>query len=122
MFAVKAKITTPDEFHSLDPSFYRTQTPLTLAFALSDYGVQSRGLKNFILDLDKPPTASLKIGNIYVMLSRVSSWNDVAILRPFNESIFHSAPDAALLAYDEYLEQQNEDTKKELEDVCKSFE
>jgi hypothetical protein len=36
MFTVKARITTPDEFHSNDSSFYRTQTPLTPAFALSD--------------------------------------------------------------------------------------
>jgi hypothetical protein len=56
------------------------------------------------------------------MMSRASNWEDVAILRPFNESIFHSAPDAALQAYDEYLEQQNENTKMELENICKSFE
>jgi hypothetical protein len=56
------------------------------------------------------------------MILRASSWDDVAILRSFNKSIFHGAPDVALLAYDEYLEKQNEDTRKEMEEICKSFE
>jgi hypothetical protein len=38
-------------------------------------------------------------------------------LRPFNETIFLGATDAAFLAYDEYMEKQKEDAKNEMEDV-----
>jgi len=33
----------------------------------------------------------------YVMLSRISSWDDLAILRPFEESVLQRVPDERLL-------------------------
>ena len=38
------------------------------------------------------------------MLSRVTCWESLAILRPFDESIFEMKPDEKLMRYDKYLE------------------
>ena len=40
-----------------------------------------------IFDLRKPPSGHLLSLNIYDMLSRVSNWEDLAILRPFEDSM-----------------------------------
>ena len=85
-------------------SFLCTQIPLTSAFSLSDHKVQGKGLKNSILDLHRPPTGIFKSENLYVMLSRTSNWEDVAILRPFEDMIFSAQPNEKLLRYDIYLE------------------
>ena len=106
----KAIVKTPKEFGT-PVSFSRTQIPLTPAFAMSDYRVQGRGLNTFIVDLQRPPTGSLKLENIYVMLSRASNWEDISILRRFDESIFQAKADETLMEYDKYLQSQNEATK-----------
>ncbi len=46
--------------------------------------------------------------NLYVMLSRVTCWENLAILRPFDDSIFDMKPDENLLKFDEYLEEMDE--------------
>jgi hypothetical protein len=53
--------------------------------------------------------------NIYVMLSRAASWKEVAILRPFEESILQTIPDKRLTLYNQYLKSQDEATKLALE-------
>src|SRR5271169_3249977 len=68
-----------------EKSFLRTQIPLTSAF--SDHKVQGKEFRNSILDLHRPPAGSLKTENLYVMLSRTSNWEDVEILRPFDDRI-----------------------------------
>ena len=95
-----------------EKSFQRTQIPLTSAFSLSDHKVQGKGLRNSILDLHRPPTGSFKIENLYVMLSRTSNWEDVAILRPFDDRIFNVQPNEKLLRYDIYLEDQDKMTQQ----------
>jgi len=88
-------------------TFTRTQIPLTHAFALSDHKVQGKGLPKSILDLQKPPSGHFTLENFYTMLSQTSQWEDMAILRPFNDDIFKAKPDERLVEYDVYLEQQN---------------
>lgn len=93
-------------------TFTRTQIPLTHAFALSDHKVQGKGLAKSILDLQKPPTGQCALENWYSMLWRTSDWDDMAILRPFNDNIFSAKPDIWLVKYDVYLEKQNERTEE----------
>ena len=38
------------------------------------------------------------------MLSRVTCWESLAILWPFDDSIFEMKPDEKLMRYDKYLE------------------
>src|ERR1700738_2704894 len=90
IFTVKARISTLDEFRSSD-FYFRARRHHNISFRAIRLRCAKSRPQNFILELNKPPTSSLKIGNIYVMLSRASSWDDVAILRLFNESIFHGA-------------------------------
>ena len=47
-------------------------------------------------------------------LSRISNWDDLAILRPFEESILQGVPDERLSAYDSFLDQMHMDTKRQL--------
>jgi hypothetical protein len=65
----------------------------------------------FILDLRRPPTGRLDLQNIYVMLSRTAKWEDLAILRPYQDDIFDVAPDPHYLNYDRYLKEQHQQTK-----------
>ena len=56
--------------------------------------------------------------NLYVMLSRVTCWENLAILRPFDDSIFEMKPDENLLKFDEYLEDMDDNNVVE----CMSIE
>ncbi len=93
-------------------SFLRTQIPLTSAFSLSDHRVQGKEFRNSILDLHRPSTGSFKTENFYVMLSRTSNWEDVEILRPFDDRILSAQPNEKLLRYDIYLEGQDRMTQQ----------
>jgi hypothetical protein len=55
----------------------------------------------------------MSLQNLYVMLSRVTCWENLAILRPFDESIFDMKPDENLLKFDEYLENKDDNTMVE---------
>lgn len=101
-------------------TFTRTQIPLTHAFALLDHKVQGKGLPKSILDLQKPPSGHFTLENLYTMLSRTSEWEDMAILRPFNDDIFKTKPDERLVKYDVYLEQQNKRTEEIYEQEMQS--
>jgi len=101
-------------------TFMRTQIPLTHAFALSDHKVQGKGLPKSILDLQKPPSGHFTLENFYTMLSRTSDWDDMAILRAFNDDIFKMKPDERLTKYGVYLKDQNEKTKRRYEQEISS--
>jgi len=79
---------------------------------------EGAGLVNVILDMKRPPTGQIGLENIYVMLSRMSSWDDLAILRPFEESVLQRVPDERLSVYDEFLKQMHRDTKHQLVREC----
>ena len=93
-------------------TFLRTQIPLTHAFSLSDHKVQGKGLAKSILDLQRPPSGHFTLENFYTMVSRTSEWEDMAILRPFEDSIFNTKPDDRLTKYGFYLEAQNNRSKQ----------
>ena len=88
---------------------------MTLGLSLSDFRVQGKGLISTILDMKRPPTGRLGLENIYVMLSRISSWDGLAILRPFEDSVLQGVPDERLDAYDEFLEQMHIDTRSRVD-------
>jgi len=93
-------------------TFDRTQIPLTSAFSMSDFRVQGKGLRDGIFDLKKPPSGRLLLANIYVMLSRVSNWEDLTILRPFEDGVLQSKADDELTAYDEILKFWDMETER----------
>jgi hypothetical protein len=58
------------------------------------------------------------------MVSRVTCWENLAILRPFDDSIFEMKPDENLMKFDEYLEEMDDNTAVEsmsIEKVKKSI-
>jgi len=87
---------------------------------MSDHRVQGMSLKNFIVDLRRPPDGKLKIENIYVMLSRATEWNDFAILCDFDDDIFCSDGERsrAIDNYNQYLSGQDTLTQLELQAEC----
>ena len=50
----------------------------------------------------------MDLQNLYVILSRITYWENLAILRPFDDSIFDMKPDENLLKFDEYLEEMDD--------------
>jgi hypothetical protein len=79
---------------------------------MSDYRVQGRGFnQKFIIDLDRPPDNHLRLQNTYVILSRMTKWNDLAILRPFDDGVLRGGCDEKWMEYNEVLERENEVTK-----------
>lgn len=63
-------------------TFSRTQLPIVPAYAFTDYKSQGRTLAKAIIDI----AGCLLLQSLYVMLSRVGSLDDVAILRFFPQS------------------------------------
>jgi hypothetical protein len=113
---MKQSITIPKEYgHAVSTrnksTFDRIQIPLTCGFAMSDFRVQGNGLSKGIFDLKKPPSGRLLAANIYVMLSRVSNWEDLAILRPFEDSVLSSLADEELMEYEQYLVDMDRETE-----------
>jgi len=116
IMATKQSIAIPKEYGQTSSTrnkstFERIQIPLTCAFAMSDFRVQGNGLKKAIFDLKKPPSGRLLAANIYVMLSRVSNWEDLAILRPFEDSVLSGHADPELTTYEQYLSDMNRQTE-----------
>ena len=56
--------------------------------------------------------------DLYVMLSWVTCWENLAILRLFDDSIFEMKADENLLKFNEYLEDMDDNTIVE----CMSME
>jgi hypothetical protein len=69
-------------------------------------------MTNYIIDLRRPPHGKLTLENIYVMLSRATTWNDFAILCPFEDDLFlKNKPNRELRDYHRYLLSQYDKTK-----------
>jgi hypothetical protein len=104
IMCIKEIMTAPKSFQAgTNKSFYRTQIPLMPGFSMSDFKVQGRGFnQKFIIDLFKPPDKRLALQNIYVMLSRMTKWENLAILRPFDDSIFRVPCDERWIKYNEF--------------------
>lgn len=74
------KYTSSDNTNSY--TFRRTQLPIVPAYAFTDYKSQGRTLAKAIIDI----AGCLTLQSLYVMLSRVGSLEDVAVLRFFPQS------------------------------------
>jgi hypothetical protein len=61
----------------------------------------------FILDLEKLSTLTLNLENIYIILSRVLDWENLAILREFDEKIFNRYSKEKLMEYNKKLKLLN---------------
>jgi hypothetical protein len=87
--------------------------------------VQGDGINmKVIVDLEKPPNGRMTLQNLYVMLSRVICWENLAILTPFDDSIFDMKPDENLLKFDEYLEEMDDNIAVEcisIEEIKRSI-
>ena len=75
---------------------------------MSDHRVQGMNLTNYIIDLRRPPNSRFRLENLYVMLSRATTWSDFAILCPFDDDIFlKNKPNEELQEYNQYLKDQD---------------
>ncbi|KAH7912389.1 hypothetical protein BJ138DRAFT_1134788 [Hygrophoropsis aurantiaca] len=72
--------------HGVRFSVNRKQLPLLPAYAFTDFKVQGKSFSKVILDL----SSARYLQNAYVMLSRASSLDGVAILRLFGSRVIHS--------------------------------
>jgi hypothetical protein len=79
--------------------------------------VQGTSLNNYIIDLRRPPAGKFQLENLYVMLSRATTWNDFAIPCDFEDSIFRrSDSNEPLERYSEYLQRRNLETQQKFRD------
>ena len=70
----------------------RTQLPLTLAYAFTDYRSQGQTLQPVMIDIGPPPHGHLTPFNIYVALSRGTSRDNIRLLHDFDETLLQQHP------------------------------
>ncbi|CAF4065605.1 unnamed protein product, partial [Adineta steineri] len=70
----------------------RTQLPIVPAYAMTTHKCQGKTLTSGIIDLVPPPYAKSDLANVYVPVSRFTSADTMAILRPFPQSILNQKP------------------------------
>ena len=106
----------------------RTQLPLTLAYAFTDYRSQGQTLQPVIIDIGPPPHGYLTAFNIYVALSRGTDQQNIRLLRDFDESLLQQHPSEYLRIEDDRLKKLNEITMKiwsirtkSIEKVCSLY-
>ena len=92
-------------------SVNRTQLPLTLAYAFTDYRAQGQTLEPVIVDIGPPPHGSLTPFNIYVALSRGTGRSNIRLLRDFDARLLQQHPSEYLRLEDERLKVLDEKTK-----------
>jgi hypothetical protein len=90
----------------------RTQLPLTLAYAFTDFRSQGQTINPLIVDIASPPYGYLTPFNIYVALSRATGRKNIRLLRDFDEKFLQQHPSEYLRLEDTRLCQLNELTKK----------
>jgi hypothetical protein len=90
----------------------RTQLPLTLAYAFTDYRSQGQTLEPVIVDIGSPPYGHLTPFNIYVALSRGTGRSTIRLLRDFDASLLQQHPSEYLRLEDDRLSALNEATKE----------
>ena len=88
----------------------RTQLPLTLAYAFTDYRSQGQTLYPVIIDVGRPPFGHLTPFNMYVALSRGTGRDNIRLLRDFDPTLLQQHPSEYLRLEDERLTKLNEST------------
>lgn len=89
----------------------RTQLPITLAYAFTDYRGQGQTINYVIVDIGWPPSGGLTPFNAYVALSRSSGAQTIRLLRDFESSLFTKHPSEFLRNEDRRLERLDKETK-----------
>lgn len=93
-------------------SVTRSQLPLTLAYAFTDYRSQGQTLQPVLVDIAPPPYGHLTPFNIYVALSRGTGRDNIRLLRDFDHTLLQQHPSEFLRLEDERLQKLNESTKE----------
>ena len=70
----------------------RCQLPLIPAYALTTHKCQGKTLQSAVIDIVPPPYAKPDLAQTYVPVSRFTSLEAMAILRPFPRSILNQKP------------------------------
>ncbi|KAF8978920.1 hypothetical protein BDQ17DRAFT_1318214 [Cyathus striatus] len=89
----------------------RSQSPITAAYAFTDYQAQGQMIPSVIVDVAIPPSTGHNFFNLYVTSSRSSSRTSIRLFRDFDNAIFMHGQDAELLAKDDRLERAATQTK-----------
>ena len=76
----------------------RCQLPLIPAYALTTHKCQGKTLESGVIDIVPPPYAKPDLAQTYVPISRFTSLETMAILRPFPRSILNQKPHPDMLA------------------------
>ena len=92
-------------------SVNRTQLPLTLAYAFTNYRAQGQTLEPVIVNIGPPPHGLLTPFNIYMALSRGMGQDNIQLLRDFDEKLLQQHPSEYLRLEDERLKMLDEKTK-----------
>ena len=71
---------------SLSPSVKRTQFPLTLAWESTVHKVQGLSIEQSVIDFDLRKQKSLGPGQIYIVLSRVKTYDNLYCIGEFKKS------------------------------------
>ena len=93
-------------------SVTRSQLPLTLAYAFTDYRSQGQMLQPVLVDIVPPPYGCLTPFNIYVALSRGTGRDNIRLIRDFDHTFLQQHPSEYLRLEDESLQRLNELTKE----------
>ena len=72
---------------------------------------QGQNLPYVIVDIASPPTGTLSLFNLYVVLSRSSGRASIRLLHDFDDKLFMASHDPALVDEDERLENLKIETK-----------
>ena len=91
---------------------HRTQLPLTLRYAFTDYRSQGQSLKPVLVDIGTPPNGRLTPFNIYVALSRGTGHDNIRLLHDFDERLLQQHPSEYLRLEDQCLQDLNNLTKQ----------
>ncbi|KIJ10060.1 hypothetical protein PAXINDRAFT_157720 [Paxillus involutus ATCC 200175] len=89
----------------------RTQLPLTVAYAFTNYRSQGQTICHAIIDIGTSPSGSLTPFNIYVALSRCRGRENIQLLQEFDEKLLMNHPSEYLCIKDERLKNLESDTE-----------
>ena len=90
----------------------RSQLPLTLTYAFTNYRSQGQTLQPVYIDIGSPPYGRLTPFNIYIVLSRGMGQNNIWLIRDFDGTLLCHHPCEHLRLEDECLEGLNKMTKE----------
>jgi hypothetical protein len=88
------------------------QLPLAAGTPYTDHRAQGQMLKYAIIDIGKTPSFPLSPFNTYMALSQSRGWDNIRLLREFDDSLFTHHLSDNLRREDERLEMLDRNTKE----------